>query len=164
MTRTQFIKFANQEIKKHTSGTWTFSFCKRSKSRLGTCNYTKKIIKVSDLHFEHDSIEQCIDTLHHEIAHAVAGHEAGHGRAWEKIAVALGATPSAYGASNVRKEASKYFLVYPEGKQIIARALTARNKWVKSPQHYCIKGRPETRGKLIVLTASQINTSEYTGV
>ncbi len=36
-----------------------------------------------------------LDTLLHEIAHALAGPEAGHGPAWKAVAVRIGATPRA---------------------------------------------------------------------
>ena len=36
-----------------------------------------------------------LDTLRHEIAHAIAGSEAKHGPAWKVVAIRLGATPRA---------------------------------------------------------------------
>ena len=39
------------------------------------------------------SEEQLLDTVLHEIAHAIAGHEAGHGLLWKATARRIGATP-----------------------------------------------------------------------
>ena len=40
------------------------------------------------------------DTILHEIAHAIAGVEAGHGPAWKAVAQRLGATPRARAEEN----------------------------------------------------------------
>ena len=58
--------------------------------RAGLCNYTQKRITLSK-HFvataDMDSIEQ---VLLHEIAHALAGQSAGHGKLWKLKATELG--------------------------------------------------------------------------
>lgn len=70
-------------------GSWSFGF-DRAKRRAGLCNYTDRRITVSRYlaeKFEDDEIHQ---VLLHEVAHAVAGPEAGHGREWKRIAAELG--------------------------------------------------------------------------
>lgn len=75
--------------------TLTFS---RSKRALGRCFFERisgqpTRIDLSSYWVEHLDKEQVTDTILHEIAHAKAGHKAGHGRAWKAAAIAVGANP-----------------------------------------------------------------------
>lgn len=73
----------------HGAGTWSFGF-DHAKRRAGLCNYTERRITVSRYlaaKFEDDDIHQ---VLLHEVAHALAGPEAGHGREWQRVATELG--------------------------------------------------------------------------
>ncbi len=68
---------------------WSFGF-DSAKTRAGLCNYSAKRITVSRhlaARFEDDDIHQ---VLLHEVAHALAGHAAGHGPRWRAIARELG--------------------------------------------------------------------------
>lgn len=70
-------------------GSWTFGF-DRAKRRAGLCNYTDHRITVSRYlaaEFDDDTNRQ---TLLHEIAHALAGPDAGHGPKWKVVAESLG--------------------------------------------------------------------------
>jgi predicted SprT family Zn-dependent metalloprotease len=79
-------------MEKHGLAGWTFGF-DNAKRRAGLCNYTHKHISLS-IHFvAHNSDEQVRDTILHEIAHALAGHEAGHGLVWMYAAARIGAEP-----------------------------------------------------------------------
>ncbi|MCY4261353.1 MAG: SprT-like domain-containing protein, partial [Rhodobacteraceae bacterium] len=71
---------------------WTFCFSSTQR-RLGKCNYKRQIIDVSLRHAVLDQTAEVTDTILHEIAHALAGPEAGHGPVWKKIAVRLNALP-----------------------------------------------------------------------
>lgn len=71
------------------ASTWTFDF-DRAKRRAGLCNYTERRITVSRYlaeKFDDDEIHQ---VLLHEVAHAMAGSDAGHGPAWKRIAAEIG--------------------------------------------------------------------------
>ncbi len=73
----------------HLDETWSFDF-DNAKRRAGLCDYRRKRITVSRYlaaRFEDDEIHQ---TLLHEVAHALAGHDAAHGPAWKRIARELG--------------------------------------------------------------------------
>ncbi|WP_053386940.1 SprT-like domain-containing protein [Leucobacter japonicus] len=68
---------------------WSFAF-DHAKRRAGLCNYTDRRITVSRYlaeKFDDDEIHQ---VLLHEVAHALAGPEAGHGATWKTIARDLG--------------------------------------------------------------------------
>ncbi|WP_025134295.1 SprT-like domain-containing protein [Leucobacter sp. PH1c] len=68
---------------------WSFDF-DHAKRRAGQCNFTDHRITVSRYlaaKFDDDEIHQ---VLLHEVAHALAGPEAGHGASWRRIAAELG--------------------------------------------------------------------------
>lgn len=71
---------------------WTFAFNRR-KQALGLCNYTDKRIELSSLFVVRNGEEEVIDTVRHEIAHALAGRKAGHGPTWISICHRIGAIP-----------------------------------------------------------------------
>jgi predicted SprT family Zn-dependent metalloprotease len=73
---------------------WSFGFNNRKRA-LGICNYNKKRIELSRHTIEMNTDEEVIDTILHEVAHAIAGHEAGHGPKWKEAAKRLGAKPKA---------------------------------------------------------------------
>ena len=76
----------------------------RFKRRLGVCRYARLTrygeaprpvsIEVARYAVEspelHDDVR---DTLLHEVAHAIAGHKAGHGPVWKAVCVEIGAKP-----------------------------------------------------------------------
>ena len=78
----------------HRLAGWTFGLA-GSKRRLGVCKYRRKRIEISEFYARHNPDAAVLDTLLHEIAHALAGPKAGHGPVWQVIAVRLGATPRA---------------------------------------------------------------------
>ncbi len=85
---------ANQEMQKHGLSSWTFGLAP-TKRRLGVCKYRTKQIEVAEYFALNNSTETVLDTLLHEIAHALAGPAARHGPIWKAIAVRLGASPRA---------------------------------------------------------------------
>jgi predicted SprT family Zn-dependent metalloprotease len=85
---------ANREMMKHGLRGWTFGLSK-SKRQLGVCRYRTKRIEVAEYYARNSPPETVLDTLRHEIAHALAGPRAGHGPSWKAIALRLGATPRA---------------------------------------------------------------------
>ncbi len=86
---------------------WKFQF-DRAKKRFGLCNYTHKIISLSKHITELNSREHVTETLLHEIAHALAGHSAGHGKKWKDIMHSLGQTPQRCYGSEITTPMLKY--------------------------------------------------------
>jgi predicted SprT family Zn-dependent metalloprotease len=82
---------------------WNFDF-NNNKCRLGVCKYDKRLIEA---YCHINSEELVIDTIKHEIAHALVGFENGHNEIWQAKAIEIGARP------NRCKEA-----VLPPGKWI----------------------------------------------
>jgi len=60
--------------------------------RLGMCSYKEKVIELSEQFVLAGTQEQILDTIMHEIAHALVGPGYGHGRVWKAKARELGAT------------------------------------------------------------------------
>jgi len=83
--------WAEALIALHLDSSWTFAF-DTAKTRAGLCDHARRRISVSRYlaaRFDDDAIHQ---VLLHEVAHAVAGPRAGHGRRWLLTARELGYT------------------------------------------------------------------------
>ncbi len=85
-------QIARQEMRANGLHGWTFSLS-NTKRRLGVCKYRAKRIEVAEYYARHSPEDSVLDTLRHEIAHAIAGPAAKHGPRWKAVAVRLGATP-----------------------------------------------------------------------
>jgi predicted SprT family Zn-dependent metalloprotease len=85
---------AAQELRKHGLHGWTFGLADTGR-RLGVCKYRTKRIEIAEYYARNSPPETVLDTLMHEIAHAIAGPAARHGPAWKTVAVRLSATPRA---------------------------------------------------------------------
>lgn len=79
---------------KHGLVGWTFGLT-AAKRRLGVCKYRPKRIEIGEYYARHNPDAAVLDTLLHEIAHALAGAAAKHGPAWQAVASRIGATPRA---------------------------------------------------------------------
>ncbi len=85
-------KEARQLMNHHGLKDWQIEF-NDSIRQLGACKYHKKRIVLSRFMALNKSPEQATDVILHEIAHALAGWEAGHGPKWKSIASQIGARP-----------------------------------------------------------------------
>lgn len=65
------------------------------KRTIGLCMYSRKVICISKHHMENDSPEEVMDTIYHEVAHALTPGK-GHGSVWRKTAISLGGTGDQY--------------------------------------------------------------------
>lgn len=99
MDLTLLRDIAAREMAQHGLHDWTFDFS-RAKRRLGACKYRLRRIEISEFYAANNAEESVLDTLRHEIAHALAGPRAGHGPTWKRIAARLGATPRACDTSS----------------------------------------------------------------
>jgi hypothetical protein len=82
-------RWAEALLALHLDETWSFGF-DNAKRRAGLCDYTRKRISVSRYLATRYDDETNHQTLLHEVAHALAGPAAGHGRAWKRTARELG--------------------------------------------------------------------------
>lgn len=90
----EIILWAKGIMAKHGLSDWSFKINGRLKRTLGVCSYSKKEIQLRRKHVEEDTYECILDTLMHEIAHALVGYGAGHGPVWQRKAIELGAQPT----------------------------------------------------------------------
>lgn len=101
------------------SDEWTLKW-DNAVQRLGACDYRNKVIRLSRPMTQAGTSEQVMDTIRHEVAHALAGFQAGHGREWKIIAMRLGANPQASttDAPNLREEAAPWVGTCPNGHEV----------------------------------------------
>lgn len=75
-----------------TAAEWQFQFGS-AKRIFGVCYFRRKLIRLSAPLVEINPEEQVRDTILHEIAHALVGHDNGHNHIWKMKAAAIGAIP-----------------------------------------------------------------------
>lgn len=94
MDRFLALKIAEKEMTKHglLEKGWKFKF-DSAKRRFGLCSYSRKVLSVSRFFIDLNSEEEVTNTIRHEVAHALAGNDAGHGPVWKSYAVMVGAKP-----------------------------------------------------------------------
>ena len=63
-----------------------------------TCFNTRKV-EMMTLYLKDANEADALDTVLHEVAHCLAGYEAGHGPEWKRVAVAIGCTTERYGTT-----------------------------------------------------------------
>ena len=112
------VAFATQRfpelMKLHglTAKGWTWGF-DNAKRRAGACNYSRKRITIARGYALVAKNAEIEDTILHEIAHAIAGHAAGHGPAWKAVARSIGC--SAERCHTVEFTAPKFLVECPNG-------------------------------------------------
>ena len=67
---------------------WSFRINARARVRFGRCDLAHKVIELSRFHVETSPIEQVVETLLHEIAHAIS-RDVDHGTKWEQTLAAM---------------------------------------------------------------------------
>ncbi len=124
--------------------------------RFGVCYYAKKRISLSRHLVALNSDEETLDTILHEIAHALAGPEAGHGLQWRTVASRLGADPKGvYDAEEVASVAGSFFLVHGETGEVF-NSYHRRPQGKGLAQGWIGGRRDETLGKLKIVTAREL--------
>ncbi len=72
-------------------GDWRFEY-DNAMSRFGLCDFGRCVITMSPTLVTMNTPEKVREIIVHEIAHALAGNDAGHGPAWKATDLALGGT------------------------------------------------------------------------
>lgn len=96
---------ATSIMREHNLTGWTFGFNRR-KTANGLCYEGRKLIELSVYFVEHNTPERVKMTILHEVAHALAGHAAGHGPKWQRICVAIGGNGQRCNASEHTEKVS----------------------------------------------------------
>jgi predicted SprT family Zn-dependent metalloprotease len=88
---------------------WTFKYDNAVK-RFGVCMYRSKVIGLSRKLVLLNDKDKVVDTILHEIAHAIAGHKAGHGIEWKRVCERIGAKPErCYSSEDTNVVELKYY-------------------------------------------------------
>lgn len=145
------INITMKELEKWGLSHWKVSLNSRLTRALGCCVYSRNEIELQRRYVQENNVEIVLDTIRHEIAHALAGHKAGHGPEWKMWAIKVGAMPEATVDSKTINLKRKYQLAFvkDEGSQRTYERLDYFSDRKVSLCGRGLKGRPETRDKLI---------------
>jgi predicted SprT family Zn-dependent metalloprotease len=91
---------ANELLARHGLHDWTFAFNRR-KSALGLCLYHLRTIELSVYLIRGSASEEILDTLLHEISHALVGPGHGHDAVWKRKCLEIGAKPVRCGEADM---------------------------------------------------------------
>lgn len=91
MTQAEARHLAVQLLWENGLYDWKVSFGS-AHGRAGSCNFPKREIRLSLFLMAVRTREGTLDTIRHEVAHAIAGAGAGHGQEWKDVHVRLGGT------------------------------------------------------------------------
>jgi hypothetical protein len=132
---------------------WHFMWNKRKRS-YGLCRYGQKSIELSSPLTAIETDESAVlNTIRHEIAHALAGPKARHGPIWRQWARVLGCKPR---ATRIKTPGTpdlpgQYVLVtIVNGQEKVVRTYHRRPsaKYIESLPGRHLRGHPETKGTL----------------
>jgi predicted SprT family Zn-dependent metalloprotease len=106
---------------------WTFVLGSYKRC-LGRCYTHSKIISVSEWHAAADTPEQVLETVRHEIAHALVPDIKGHGPEWQTAAIKAG-------CKDIAAKCTDRSLTSPPGKfYAICSSCLIRHTWLKQPK------------------------------
>jgi len=112
---------------------WSFKI-DNAKRRFGCCKHRTKEITISGYllpHVENDA--DVVDTILHEIAHALVGHSHGHNYVWKAKARELGCRPERCGSHKIKdrsklNEKYKWVGECPNGHTVKRHKLTKKGR------------------------------------
>ncbi len=140
---------------------WSFGWNRRRRAH-GLCRYDQRRIELSAPLTAREPDESLIlNTIRHEIAHALAGPKAGHGPLWRRWAAQIGCTHLASArCSSVQAEAipPAYVLVAEiDGQEQVIKTYHRRpsSQFLSSLPHRHLRGRPDTKGTLRLVRLAQ---------
>lgn len=95
---------------------WKFALRRHTGHRLGACDYRNTIIVVNAFYAAHNSEDVVLDTLLHEVAHALTpGHK--HDAVWRTMAEKLGCQPDRL-KTNIVRQPGRYKAVCPTCQRV----------------------------------------------
>lgn len=95
---------------------WSFGF-DSGRRRAGLCSYNDKRITVSKYLALVHSIDDVMQTVKHEIAHALVGPKEGHGKKWLATAKRIGYRNETYTGQEIAKAYAPYRGLCPNGHE-----------------------------------------------
>ena len=156
MNLTQVVVLANKELIKWELDDkgWSFAF-NQAQTFAGQCRPKGKTIEISKPIAEVSTEEFILDTIRHEIAHALAGCHNQHNHVWKTWARKVGATPKATYKHDDAQQAlrmSKVKWVMCFQRKIVSTYLRKPNKRTIASLagRYAIGHKELTLGKLCI--------------
>ncbi len=95
---------------------WSFEF-DNGKRRAGLCNYTEHRITISKHLVSIHTIDESLQVLAHEIAHALSGKREGHGKKWLATAKELGYRAEKFSGNEIARETAPWIGACPNGHE-----------------------------------------------
>jgi RimJ/RimL family protein N-acetyltransferase/predicted SprT family Zn-dependent metalloprotease len=95
---------------------WSFKW-DNAKRRAGLCNYRDKTISISTYHAEVHSIDETMQVVLHEIAHALCGKVAGHGKKWLATAKSIGYRAEKFTGKEIAEQFAPWVGLCPAGHE-----------------------------------------------
>jgi len=86
---------ARKTMDEHGLHDWTLAYTSKLGSRLGSTHHARRLIVLSGPKMAAVDGAERLDTVLHEVAHALCGPHDGHGSRWQATALRLGADPTA---------------------------------------------------------------------
>lgn len=79
---------------------WSFAYNRRKRA-MGLCVYRRRAIELSIYFVQRNGDGEVVDTILHEIAHALVGPGHGHDAVWKRKCVEIGAEPLRCGQADM---------------------------------------------------------------
>lgn len=95
---------------------WQFGF-DSAKRRAGLCNYTDKTITISRYLVDIHTVDESMQVVLHEVAHAIAGKKAGHTKAWLSVAKSIGYRAEKFTGKEIAEETASWVGTCPAGHE-----------------------------------------------
>lgn len=93
---------------------WSFEF-DSAKRRAGLCNYTDKVISISRYMVDIHNMDETLQVVLHEVAHAISGKAAGHTKKWLATAKRIGYRAEEFTGTEIAAETAPWIGRCPGG-------------------------------------------------
>lgn len=107
MAETKMAEFLDMDV-------WSFAF-DSAKRRAGLCDYTNKQISISRYLVDIHDMDESMQVVLHEVAHAICGKNAGHGKKWLATAKSIGYRAEKFTGKEIAVETATWIGVCPKG-------------------------------------------------
>ena len=115
MNLTHARQLAKAKMKEHGLTGWTFKF-DFARRRSGCCDHRYKRIQLSKHYTKLNSEELVLNTILHEIAHALIEAHHGHDRVWKRIALSIGCSGERCASEETIRSVGKFVALCVCGK------------------------------------------------
>lgn len=106
---------AERKIAEHLDlQVWSFRW-DNARRRAGLCDYVAKTISISSYHAQVHTIDETLQVVLHEIAHALVGHGEGHGKKWLDTAKQIGYRAERFTGKEIAEEFAPWVGTCPKG-------------------------------------------------